>query len=161
MKAYTREQRCTSTLSLTSTLDGGSWSTSRRETPGTHCTGKSVGLGAGLYGYKHLAPPPPTVVRTPNRPVRSESLHRLRYPVQHAANKCKEVPLKHQCEPTQYLRTTLHPYRTVMLSQRNNAYWPAFLFESCLGQFSSTRQTFPSVLSTQRSDTQIWLAHVR
>ena len=56
MEAYTREQRCTPTLSLTSALDGGSWSTSCRETPGKNCTGDSVGLEAGLYGYKHLVP---------------------------------------------------------------------------------------------------------
>ena len=47
-----------------------------RERPGTHCTGVWVGLGAGLNSTENLAP---TVIRSPNRPDRSESLYRLSY----------------------------------------------------------------------------------
>ena len=61
----------------------GVWSASRpgrlypRERPGTHCTGGSVGPGAGL---DRCGKSRPTGTRSPDRPVRSESLYRLRYP---------------------------------------------------------------------------------
>jgi hypothetical protein len=44
------------------------------ERPGTHCTGGWVGLKAGL---ENLAP---TGIRSPDRPARRQSLHRLSYP---------------------------------------------------------------------------------
>ena len=48
-----------------------------RERPGTHCIGGWVGPRAGLDG---CGKSPPTGIRSPDRPARSESLYRLRYP---------------------------------------------------------------------------------
>jgi hypothetical protein len=45
--------------------------------PGTHCTGGLVGLRASLDGSEKISSPG---VRTPDRPARSKSLYRLRYP---------------------------------------------------------------------------------
>ena len=59
------------------------WSASRscrlypRERPGTHCTGGWVGPGAGL---DRRGKSPPTGIRSPDLPARSESLYRLRHP---------------------------------------------------------------------------------
>jgi hypothetical protein len=62
---FTLEQlRYSSTLSLTSALDGGGWSTPRRplylrERPGTHCIESWVGPKAGLdlcYNHTILIP---------------------------------------------------------------------------------------------------------
>jgi len=77
------EQMYSSTLSLTSALDGGGWSMPRpghfphRERPGTHCIGGWVGRRAGLEGCWNFHP---TGIRSPDRSVRSESLYRLHYP---------------------------------------------------------------------------------
>ena len=49
-----------------------------RERPGTHCTGGWVGLMAGLDRCGKSRPP--TGIRSPDRPARSQSLYRLRYP---------------------------------------------------------------------------------
>ena len=48
-----------------------------QERPGTHCTGGWVGPRACLDGCGKY---PPTGIRSPDRPVRSESLYRLSYP---------------------------------------------------------------------------------
>ena len=55
-----------------------------RERPGTHCIGGWVGPGAGLDRYGKFRPP--TGVRSPDRPVSSESLYRCAIPAskQHA-----------------------------------------------------------------------------
>jgi hypothetical protein len=45
--------------------------------PGTHCTGGWVGPRAVWTGAENLAP---TGIRSPERPARSQSLYRLRYP---------------------------------------------------------------------------------
>jgi hypothetical protein len=45
--------------------------------PGTHCIGGWVGPRAGLDATENLTP---TGIRSPDRPARSESLYRLRYP---------------------------------------------------------------------------------
>ena len=45
--------------------------------PSTHCVGGCVGLRAGLDGCEYHAP---TGIRSPDRPARSKSLRRLRYP---------------------------------------------------------------------------------
>jgi hypothetical protein len=78
------EQRYRSTLSLTSALDEGCWSTPR--------PGRSLPPGKTRYPlYRKLGGPqgrsgqvrkalPPTGIRSPDRPARSESLHRLSYP---------------------------------------------------------------------------------
>ena len=72
-----------STLSLTSALDEGGWLTSR---PGRFTSGndpvyivKEAGLAPGPVwkGAENFAP---AGFRSPGRPVRSESLYRLRYP---------------------------------------------------------------------------------
>jgi hypothetical protein len=47
------------------------------ERPGTHCIGGSMGLIAGLDLCGK--PPPPTGIRSPDRPASSESLYRLKY----------------------------------------------------------------------------------
>ena len=49
-----------------------------RERPGTHCTGSWVGPRAGLDRCGKSRPP--TRIRSPDRPARSHSLYRLRYP---------------------------------------------------------------------------------
>jgi hypothetical protein len=69
-----------STLSLTSALDGGGWSTPRpgRFTPGND----PVPIVQGRSG-RVLKISPPTGIRFPDRPARSESLYRLRYPGPH------------------------------------------------------------------------------
>ena len=77
------EKRYSSTLSLTSALDGGRWSTPRpgrftpRERPGIHCTGGWVGPKAGLDGCGKSRPHRDPI---PGPSARSESLYRLRYP---------------------------------------------------------------------------------
>jgi hypothetical protein len=48
-----------------------------RERPGTHCIGGSMGSRAAWTGAENLAS---TGIRSPDRPVRSESLYRLIYP---------------------------------------------------------------------------------
>jgi hypothetical protein len=48
-----------------------------QERPGTHCTGGWVGPGAGL---DRCGKSPPTGIRSPDLPARSELLYRLRYP---------------------------------------------------------------------------------
>jgi len=50
----------------------------RRERPGTHRIGCWVDPTAGLDGCGKSRPPP-TGIRSPDHPVRSESLYRLRY----------------------------------------------------------------------------------
>ena len=49
------------------------------KSPGTHCTGGQVGLGAGMKGCGKSRPPP-TVVRTLNLSTRSESLYQILSP---------------------------------------------------------------------------------
>ena len=71
-----------STLPSNSALDGGGWSAPRpgRFTPpppgrpGTHCTGGWVGP-RGRSGRVRKISPPPTGIRSPDRPARSESLN--------------------------------------------------------------------------------------
>jgi hypothetical protein len=46
------------------------------ERPGTHCIGGWVGPWAGLDGCGNSLP---TGIRSPGRPIRSESLYRLSY----------------------------------------------------------------------------------
>jgi hypothetical protein len=77
-----------STLSVTSALDGGGWSTPwpGRFTPGKTryplyrrldwSQGRSERMG------KNLTPPPPGI-RSPDRPAHSQSLYRLSYPDPH------------------------------------------------------------------------------
>ena len=70
-----------STLSLTSALDGGEWSTPRHgrftpeELPRTHCIGGWVGRKTGLDSAEKLAF---TVFRSQDRPALSDSLQFLR-----------------------------------------------------------------------------------
>jgi hypothetical protein len=69
---------CSSTLSLTSALDGmvgqrhAPW-----EDPGTNCTGGWVGLRPVWTDAGKSRPPPE--IRSPDCPACSESLYRLRY----------------------------------------------------------------------------------
>ena len=48
--------------------------------PGTRCIGGWVGARAGLDGFGKSRPRPPNGIRSPDRPARSKSLYRLRYP---------------------------------------------------------------------------------
>jgi hypothetical protein len=70
-----------STVSLISALDGGKWSTKRpgRFTPDTESRYPLYGWDPGPVwtGAENLAS---TGIRSPDRPARSESLYRLRYP---------------------------------------------------------------------------------
>jgi hypothetical protein len=77
------EERYSSTLSLTSALDGGGWSTPR---PGRFIPGNDLvpivqeaGWAPGQVwtGAENLAS---AGIRSPDRPARSESLYRLSYP---------------------------------------------------------------------------------
>jgi len=84
-----REQMYSSTLPSTTALDGGGWSTPRpgrftpRERPGTHCVGGWWTPGPVWTGAEN---PTSTGIRSPDRPVRSESLYWLRYPGTHGSN---------------------------------------------------------------------------
>jgi hypothetical protein len=54
------------------------WPLYRRERPGTHCTGRSMGPPGPVWtGAEKLAP---NGIRSSNRPAPSESLYRLLYP---------------------------------------------------------------------------------
>ena len=73
-----------STLSITLALDGGGWSTPRsgRFTPGIvtrYALYRRLSGPQGRYGRVRKISPP-TGIRSPDRPSRSESLYRLRYP---------------------------------------------------------------------------------
>jgi hypothetical protein len=48
-----------------------------RERPGTHCIEGWVSLRVGLDRRGKSRPPPPTGIRSPDRPARNESLYRL------------------------------------------------------------------------------------
>ena len=52
-----------------------------RERPCIHCTGEWVGPRTGLDRCGKCRPP--TGIRSPDSPARSQSLYRLRYPAQH------------------------------------------------------------------------------
>jgi hypothetical protein len=77
------EERYSSTLSLTSALDEGGWSTPR---PGRFTPGKTqyplyrmLGGTQGRSGRVRKTSTP-TGIRSPDRPVCSKLLYRLRYP---------------------------------------------------------------------------------
>jgi len=87
MKAQRRECRYSSTPFLISALDMGGWPTPR---PGRLTPGKETRYSL----YSRLGGPqdrsgrvrkilPPTGIRSPDRPARSEPLYRLRYPGPH------------------------------------------------------------------------------
>jgi hypothetical protein len=57
------------------------------ERPGTHCTGGWVGHRASLDRCEKS--PPPTGIRSPDRPARSQSLYRLRYPAHSSGRVCQ------------------------------------------------------------------------
>ena len=101
------EQRYSSTLSLTSGLDGGTWSTPRPgrftpqgKKPGTHCVGSWMGPRAGWTGEKNLAS---TGIQSPDRPALSEWLYRLSYrcPFSFTVTsiKCPSLRLSSSCLP--------------------------------------------------------------
>ena len=56
-----------------------------RERPGTRCTGGWVGPRAGLDGCEKSRPP--TGIRSPDRPARSQSLYRPNYRGPHAMSR--------------------------------------------------------------------------
>jgi hypothetical protein len=72
---------------LTSALDGGEWSVSRRgrftsreRVPGTHWRGGWMGPRAGLYVVEKRKISCTRRESNPSRPARSQSLYRLSYP---------------------------------------------------------------------------------
>jgi len=65
--------------------------------PGTHCIGGWVGPRAGLDTCGKSRPP--TGIRSPDRPVRSESIHRLSYPSPQEEGKGKLILLQARCGP--------------------------------------------------------------
>jgi hypothetical protein len=86
------EERYSSTLSLTSALDGGGWSMPRPGRlppgrPGTNCTGGWVGPRAGLDGCRKSRP----YQDSPDRPARSKSLYQLSYPGPHHTIKAHTI----------------------------------------------------------------------
>jgi hypothetical protein len=78
------EKRYSSTLSLTSALNGGGWSMPRpgRFTPGKETPYPLYRMLGGRHGLsgrvRNISPP--TGIRSPDLPARSESLYRLSYP---------------------------------------------------------------------------------
>ena len=75
------EWRYSSTLSLTSALYGGGLSTPRPGRLTKYPLYRRLGGPQGRSGeVRKISPPPPTGIRCPDRPARSESLYRLRYP---------------------------------------------------------------------------------
>jgi len=79
-KSTEGEQKYTSTLSLTSALyrvGGQHHALAVLALGNTHCIGGWVGPRAGLDGCGKFRPPE---IRSPDRPVRSQSLYRLLYP---------------------------------------------------------------------------------
>jgi len=62
-----------------------------REWPGTYCTGDWLGLRVGLDGRGRSHPP--SGIRSSDRPARSESLYRLRYPYPHRAAVLSMTPV--------------------------------------------------------------------
>ena len=90
-------QRYSSTLSLTSALDGGGWSTPH---PGRFTPGKDpvpIALEAGWVSepvWMGTDNPAPTRIRSPDCPGRSESLYWLSYPSSHIYTGCprRNVP---------------------------------------------------------------------
>ena len=70
------EKRYSSTLSLTSELDTGGWSTPR---PCHNSSAKDT-RHQGWTGMVGKISPNPTGIRSPKRPARSESLYRLSHP---------------------------------------------------------------------------------
>jgi len=80
-----RGERYSSTLSLILALDGAGWSTPRpgRFTPGKEAhypSYRRLGGSQGRYGRVRKISPP-TLIRSPELPARSESLYRLSYPI--------------------------------------------------------------------------------
>jgi hypothetical protein len=78
------EWKCSSIHSLTSALDEGEWSASRpgRKSPHYHWIGGRVSPRAGLDTVSkrtNSQPPPGIELQSSDRPVRSQSLHRLSY----------------------------------------------------------------------------------
>jgi hypothetical protein len=89
-----------STLSLTSALDGGGWSTPR---PGRFIPGKvpapivlEAGWATGPFrtGAENLIP---TRIRPPDSTARSESLFRLRYPGPPCSLNLSYIKIEHVC----------------------------------------------------------------
>ena len=93
MKAQ-RRSRDSSTLSLTLQLDGGGWLTPRpgRFTPGRETRYPFIGWTCSRAGLDGCGKSRPTGIRSPDRPVRSKSLHRLSYPYPHPRT-CAETKL--------------------------------------------------------------------
>ena len=125
MKAQTGRTRHNSTLSVSSTLHGGGWSTPR---PGRFTPGKETRYPL----YRRLGGPksrtgqvqkisPPTGIRLPDRPARSESPYRLSYPGPYIY--LIFISILHSLS-RQDLQTL---YLTFTLSYQNSAY---FLFTS-------------------------------
>jgi hypothetical protein len=135
MQTQTGSTRYNSTLSLSFTLHGGGWSTPRpgRFTPGAHCRGGWVGPRAGLAGCGKS--PPPSGIRYPDRPARSESVYRQSYP---------ELPTENYGLIKRILRSqsgdTCLTYKFIDLQQNVNyseVYFRKFTYNSRNRQYNS------------------------
>ena len=105
----------------------------REKRPGTHCIVDWVGPRADLDGCGNLAP---TRTRSPDRPARSESLHRLHYPrgthiLQKYNNDLKPVGASRAHGASSILRT-------IKYCQSNRRYFQQY---QALAQDSSGVQT--------------------
>ena len=80
-----------------------------RERSGTHCEGGWVGPRAGLDGCGKSRP---TGIRSPDRPARSQSLYRLRYPGPKSLPLTFNILHTHPFSNIISDRPTLHPHKT-------------------------------------------------
>ena len=92
-----------------------------QERPCTHCTGGWVGPRAGLDGRKISSP---TGIRSPDRPARSQSLYRLRYPTY------IYIFFLWRCDPTRvmassFLRFLDHTQRRITVGRTPLDKWSA------------------------------------
>ena len=103
-----------SALPSTSAIDGGGWSTPR---PGRFTPGKDPvpivneavwATGPVWRGAENLAP---TGIRSPDRPARSKSLYRLRYPAPVILQTDSDIQLTKYCEFSVPATGTQTPFR--------------------------------------------------
>jgi hypothetical protein len=128
--AYRGSRRISSTLSLTSALEGGEWSTPRpgRSIPGPVVQDAGCDKGAVRTGVENIAT---TGMRSPNRSARSESLNRLSYP---------DPPYTH----TQNIIQSLCHVCDLWLGIRHNAY-EGSVSVSKPSDVAASQTRFPSI----------------
>ena len=130
------EQRYSSTLSLTSALDGGGWlkphpvALPPGNRPGTHCIGGWVGPRASLDRYRKSHP---TGIWSPDCPARSESSHWL-YSPRHEGSSRSSRLLSHTSH-LEELKISLHLL-----------HWPSFCITIYRKDFLEWTNIWPTKL---------------